>query len=258
MRMSNCNFCLLVLLIANIVICIVTFQITQLNSTKIQEIQFNESENTTVNDQTDRNSQNTAKFADDTQSTEQKSHTNFTTPDIYVITPTYEHWAELAELTRVLQAFRLSSVKIMWLLIEDRENGNSQKISNFRQEVQTTAENIHVVLLNAKTPNGTKHRGVMQRNTALDYLGSLETLEMNVSAPVYSVMKIGLSSVFLDILIFIGGHQVRLDNFDLFLPERPQVYCLLKTSLCLFYQCPTFSCISPMTTTRTIHYFYKN
>ena len=196
MRMSNCNFCLLVLLIANIVICIVTFQITQLNSTKIQEIQFYEPENTTVNDQTDRNSQNTAKTADDIQSTEKKSHTNFTTPDIYVITPTYEHWAERAELTRVLQAFRLSSVKILWLLIEDRENGNSQKISNFRQEVQTTAENIHVVLLNAKTPNGTKHRGVMQRNTALDYLGSLETLEMNVSAPVYSVMKIGLSSVF--------------------------------------------------------------
>jgi hypothetical protein len=143
-----------------------------------------------INDQID---QNTTEILLPTDKLSQ----NFTVPEIYVITPTYEHWAERAELTRVSQAFRLSSAKIMWLLIEDRENGNSEKISNFRQEVQDSTENIHVVLLNAKTPNGTKHRGVMQRNTALDYLGSLKTLEMNVSAPVYSVMKIGLSSVFL-------------------------------------------------------------
>lgn len=81
-KRKNCNFCLLVLLIANIVICIVTFQITQLNSTKIQEIQFYEPENTTVNDQTDRNSQNTAKTADDIQSTEKKNHIQISRPQI--------------------------------------------------------------------------------------------------------------------------------------------------------------------------------
>ena len=113
-------------------------------------------------------------------------------PEIYVITPTYEHWSEKAELIRVWQAFRLSGVRILWLLVEDRDSGdgndqskNSDKIVKFSAEVEAESDNIHVELLNAKTPNGTKHRGVLQRNKALDYLAGITTEKLNVSAPVY-------------------------------------------------------------------------
>ena len=132
------------------------------------------------------------------QKNESSATTSFN-PEIYVITPTYEHWSEKAELIRVLQAFRLSNVRILWLLVEDREIGNSQKLQNFQREVHQGDNNntfdqntnIHVVLLNAKTPNGTKHRGVMQRNTALDYLAEKwegiekDSSKLNISAPVY-------------------------------------------------------------------------
>lgn len=190
MRMSNCNLCLWLLLIFNIVFLILNFQIKKLEFSKNNFIE----QKTELQIQTP--TPNTSEF--ELKNYNKNETTISFMAEIYVITPTYEHWSEKAELIRVLQAFRLSRVRILWLIVEDRETGNSQKLQNFQKEVhqkdnnssdthtENIDSNIHVVLLNAKTPNGTKHRGVMQRNAALNYLAEkIDSSKLNTSAPVY-------------------------------------------------------------------------
>lgn len=94
-------------------------------------------------------------------------------PTIYAITPTYWRYVQKAELTRISQTLKLVP-NVHWLVVEDGDE-KSDLVRNlvFESGVVTTH-------LNAKTPSNPKlhdkdprwkaHRGVNQRNTALQWL----------------------------------------------------------------------------------------
>ena len=79
-------------------------------------------------------------------------------------------------------------MRILWLIVEDKAAGNSDKLKKFRDERSGDGFLVEIELLNAETPKATNHRGVSQRNRALDYLESLS--EKNESAAVYRGSKL--------------------------------------------------------------------
>ena len=94
-------------------------------------------------------------------------------PIIYAITPTYERFLQKAELTRLSQTFK--HVKnFHWIVVEDSyENTNLVKRFLSNNGLNHTHLNVRTPMetrRSDKKPRWTKHRGVEQRNIALNWL----------------------------------------------------------------------------------------
>lgn len=101
----------------------------------------------------------------------EKHHQN--RPIIYCITPTYWRYVQRAELTRISQTLKLIQ-NIHWIVIEDAAK-KSDIVRNVISESKLIA--THLVAQTAsfekfkdKNPKAKRHRGVEQRNAALNWL----------------------------------------------------------------------------------------
>lgn len=94
-------------------------------------------------------------------------------PVIYVITPTHSRLEQKAELTRLCQCF-MHVPKIHWIVIEDREN-KSKLVERLLAKCKVTSTHLHARtpeenVLKAHESRWKKPRGVVQRNTGMNFL----------------------------------------------------------------------------------------
>lgn len=93
---------------------------------------------------------------------------------VFVLTPTYERSTQLVDLTRLRQVLQLANikygVKIYWIVAEDADQC-SERVRNIILE-----SNLPYAHINSKTESiaGVTHRGVSQRNTALELIENLD------------------------------------------------------------------------------------
>ena len=104
-----------------------------------------------------------------------KSYENL--PIIYIITPTYARFTQLADLNRLKNTL-LHVPKVFWVIVEDGRN-KSRRVTKFLSE--TNIPHVHLFEESPKVvnkPDNTswiKHKGVCQRNKAIKWLGTLKT-----------------------------------------------------------------------------------
>ena len=106
-------------------------------------------------------------------------------PQLYAITPTYKRATEKSDLTSILQAMRLSNVRIQMVLVEDTTDSvNNPVLQHFADRWNTEEpSNIRIHLLKQNTvKKNNRHRGVFQRNAGLNWV--MEN-NKNTSAAVY-------------------------------------------------------------------------
>jgi hypothetical protein len=98
-------------------------------------------------------------------------------PIIYIITPTYARFTQLADLNRLKNTL-LHVPKIFWVIIEDGRN-KSNRVSKFLNEANIA--HVHLYEESPKVvnkPDNTswiKHKGVVQRNKAIKWLRNLNS-----------------------------------------------------------------------------------
>ena len=98
-------------------------------------------------------------------------------PTIFGITPTYKRSTQKVDLTSLCQTLMLVP-RIMWLVIEDATE-KSDLVEKFLQRCKV--ESVH---MNVKTPKNQKSRGVLQRNTGLNWIRQHCT-EMKCNGVIY-------------------------------------------------------------------------
>ena len=106
-------------------------------------------------------------------------------PQLYAITPTYRRATEKSDLTSILQAMRLSNVRIQMVLVEDTiDSVNNPVLQHFADRFNSEEpSNIRIHLLRQNTvKKNNRHRGVFQRNAGLNWV--MEN-NKNASAAVY-------------------------------------------------------------------------
>ena len=103
----------------------------------------------------------------------EKSGWDLELPIIYAVTPTYERFLQKAELTRLSQTFKLVK-NFHWIVVEDSyEKTNLVKRLLSNNGLNHTHLNVGTPMetrRSDKKPRWTKHRGVEQRNIALNWL----------------------------------------------------------------------------------------
>ncbi|KAL3895830.1 MAG: hypothetical protein SGCHY_004459, partial [Lobulomycetales sp.] len=86
---------------------------------------------------------------------------------IYFITPTYYRPSQLVDFTRLKHTLELAAMKvhklIYWIVIEDSATGCTTRVRELLDSTGLLYAHDFV-----KTPKNTPHRGVSQRNLALD------------------------------------------------------------------------------------------
>ena len=94
-----------------------------------------------------------------------------TLPIIFLVTPTYARCTQLADLNRLRNTL-LHVPKLVWILIEDSPK-KTNIISKFLNESKLPYVHLHeetVVKPKPDKSTWTKHKGTMQRNTAINWL----------------------------------------------------------------------------------------
>ncbi|CAB3373146.1 Hypothetical predicted protein [Cloeon dipterum] len=96
-------------------------------------------------------------------------------PVIFAITPTYARPEQKAELTRLSQTLLLVP-SLHWVVVEDADKP-TKLVTNLLESSGLSYTHLHAHTppaqkLKAKDPHWTKPRGVLQRNTALEWLRS--------------------------------------------------------------------------------------
>ena len=94
---------------------------------------------------------------------------------IYVITPTYQRQTQMVDLTRLSQTLSLANIKghqsgryqIYWIVIEDHDHC-TKRVRDIAERTNVLFAHVYI-----KTTQHTnkRHRGVEQRNLALDIIG---------------------------------------------------------------------------------------
>ena len=93
-------------------------------------------------------------------------------PTIYLVTPTYARFTQMADLHRLRNTL-INVPKILWMVIEDAPN-KTDRVVDFMKN--SGVPHVHFNLespSNLVKPDPTKwykHRGVVQRNFAMDWL----------------------------------------------------------------------------------------
>ena len=106
-------------------------------------------------------------------------------PQLYAITPTYKRPTQKLDLTSVIQAMRLSNVRIQMILVEDtNESVNDDRLLHLADRWNSEEpSNIRIQLLIQNTVRtNNNHRGVFQRNAGLNWV--MKNYK-NTSAAVY-------------------------------------------------------------------------
>lgn len=94
-------------------------------------------------------------------------------PTIFVITPTHTRLEQKAELTRICQCL-MHIPKLHWIVVEDRES-KSKLVEKFLLKCKVTSTHLYARtpeenILGANESRWKKPRGVIQRNTGLNFL----------------------------------------------------------------------------------------
>ncbi len=91
-------------------------------------------------------------------------------PRIFLITPTYDHYSQAPELTRLCSTFRLVP-SVHWIVVEDAE-AKTAMVKNLLHRCGVSHTHLCAKTLRNKTATNYAgyHKGVEQRNYALDWL----------------------------------------------------------------------------------------
>ena len=93
---------------------------------------------------------------------------------LFILTPTYERSTQMVDLTRMRQVLQLANIKygvqIYWIVAEDADEC-SERVRDIILESNLPFAHIHILTENIA---GVTHRGVSQRNVALELIENLD------------------------------------------------------------------------------------